>query len=204
MEKKRRKEGKKGGREGGREGRQPPSTPIVCDSLNNSSDSNKWPKKEKPLVKSALTHLSTPAGLTMEILILIFIYFILSALAMTHRFKKHQRQPSRERSGPERLPLRPSPSPNLPGKAAALTSCSESPSMISEISCSLRAMVAERPVPLWPTLQRWPKGKKVKEKELWIKGYFGAGGYRIDVSGFRRSALSCPYWSLILRGRSNS
>lgn len=34
------------------------------------------------------------------------------------------------------------------------TSCSERPSMISEISCSLLAIVAERPVPLCPTLQR--------------------------------------------------
>lgn len=33
-----------------------------------------------------------------------------------------------------------------------LTSCSERPSMISEISCSLLAIVAERPVPLCPTL----------------------------------------------------
>lgn len=33
------------------------------------------------------------------------------------------------------------------------TSCSERPSMISEISCSLLAMVADSPVPLCPTLQ---------------------------------------------------
>lgn len=33
------------------------------------------------------------------------------------------------------------------------TSCSERPSMISDISCSLLAMVADRPVPLWPTLK---------------------------------------------------
>lgn len=33
-----------------------------------------------------------------------------------------------------------------------LTSCSERPSMISEISCSLLAIVADSPVPLCPTL----------------------------------------------------
>lgn len=39
-------------------------------------------------------------------------------------------------------------------KTGVPTSCSERPSMISEISCSLLAIVAERPVPLWPTLRR--------------------------------------------------
>lgn len=49
---------------------------------------------------------------------------------------------------------------------SSLTSCSESPSMISEISCSLLAMVAERPAPLWPTLKRGENRRKKDKVEI--------------------------------------
>lgn len=44
-----------------------------------------------------------------------------------------------------------------------LTSCSERPSMISEISCSLLAIVADSPVPLCPTLPQKTKSTNVKK-----------------------------------------